>query len=733
MSPLRGLGALVRAQLTETVRSKTALFWTLAFPLIFLFVFGFVFAGGRKEGATFLMPGLLTISVLSGSFFGVAMRMVVARETGALRRLRVTPVTAVAVVLSYGAVAFVTLSLTVAVQLLVARAVFKITVAGPLFSLVLALVAGFLAFVPLGLFVGSVARDSKTAPAITNLIFFPTMFLSGAAFPFAFLPEWIQRIGRLLPATYLVDLLQGVIVRNDSARELAGPAAVLLLTFAVGMALNALLFRWQTDDPISGRNLGIATLGLAAVFISAALFSPELAMRRLPSSRTPAEGQARGQTRLLRGVTVLDGLGGRTVGADVVLRGNRVTEIRAGKGPPPAGASVDALDGFFLIPGLIDSHVHLGGSGGGSASGAEFSPERQVHDLQAYLGLGVTAIVSLADEPGAMRRLREASWRARMRAPRVFFSGPGITAPGGHPAAMFARVPGLAERLTRQVTTPEDAVKAVDEAADMDADLVKLFLEAGEIGHAVPRLAEPAFRAAVHEAKQRRLRTTVHVQTDADVRLALECGVDGIEHVPPDISDDTLHLMAERRVTLTPTLSALDGFRAAFAREAPADPLTTRWVSPSVTASLLSPQSWLEEASRGPGIADGMAARLKRSIDAVGRAARAGVTILAGSDSGNAGTFHGPGLIRELQLLASAGLTPAQVLRAATSLPADRLGDKEIGRIAPGTIADLVVLGSDPERDVAAFRDVRAVYLNGLPLDRDHLLDTPAGSWSPER
>jgi imidazolonepropionase-like amidohydrolase len=86
-----------------------------------------------------------------------------------------------------------------------------------------------------------------------------------------------------------------------------------------------------------------------------------------------------------------------------------------------------------------------------------------------------------------------------------------------------------------------------------------------------------------------------------------------------------------------------------------------------------------------------------------------------------------------MELLVSAGLSPAQVLRSATSLPADRVGDKDIGRIAPGTIADLVVLGADPEKDVAALRDVRAVYLNGLPLDRDHLLDTPAGSWSPDR
>jgi imidazolonepropionase-like amidohydrolase len=114
-------------------------------------------------------------------------------------------------------------------------------------------------------------------------------------------------------------------------------------------------------------------------------------------------------------------------------------------------------------------------------------------------------------------------------------------------------------------------------------------------------------------------------------------------------------------------------------------------------------------------------------------AAKAGVTILAGSDAGNPATFHGPSLIHELELLARARVPLAEVLLSATSRPANRLGQRALGRIEKGSVADLVVLGADPLADVAAYHDVKGVYLGGRKLDLDHLFDTPAGPWRPSR
>src|SRR5689334_24681857 len=89
---MRSILALVRAQLTEIRRSKTAIFWMTAFPIGFLLLFGFVMARGDARTTAFMMPGLLTTTLMSASLFGVALPLVQQRETGLLRRLRVTPV-----------------------------------------------------------------------------------------------------------------------------------------------------------------------------------------------------------------------------------------------------------------------------------------------------------------------------------------------------------------------------------------------------------------------------------------------------------------------------------------------------------------------------------------------------------------------------------------------------------------------------------------------------------------
>jgi len=281
MNPLKGTLALFRGFLTESSRSKVSLFWTLAFPLLFLFAFGFIFGAGRTNGVTFLLPGLLTISVMSGSFFGVAFRMVVARENGVLRRLRVTPVTALAVVLAYGLVALVLLAATLALQIGVAKAVWRVSSAGSWGTFVVVAFAGFLAFVPLGLFVGSAARDMRSAPPIANLLFFPMMFVSGAAVPFLILPPFLQAAGRLLPATWLVEALQGVLVRGEGLAALAAPIGILVLTGVTGAAMNALLFRWESAEPVDRKKLLFALSVLAVFLVAVALVAPPLKMRRI--------------------------------------------------------------------------------------------------------------------------------------------------------------------------------------------------------------------------------------------------------------------------------------------------------------------------------------------------------------------------------------------------------------------------------------------------------------------
>lgn len=291
---LQGLGRLSWAYVLQTVRSRTALVWNIVFPVFWLLLFGFVFAGSEASDTTAFMPGLFTITILAGSFFGVSYLMVMERETGVLRRYRVTPVSALTVVLANVCRALLMLVFSVAVQGLVGWLIFDIYVVGSLAELVVAMLVGTCAFIPLGLIVGSVASDMRTAPAISNVIFLPLAFGTGAAIPFWILPWWVQAGARLLPSAYLVEALQGVMVRGETLLDVAGPLAVLAVTAVVGAALNGLLFRWEPEEPVRVRRLVAALVVLAVVLAGAALFAPDFEMTRRPSIMGSAAAESAG-------------------------------------------------------------------------------------------------------------------------------------------------------------------------------------------------------------------------------------------------------------------------------------------------------------------------------------------------------------------------------------------------------------------------------------------------------
>jgi imidazolonepropionase-like amidohydrolase/ABC-type multidrug transport system permease subunit len=731
---LRSVFAIVRAQLTEIRRSKTALFWMTAFPIGFLLLFGFVMARGDARVTAVLLPGLLTTTLMSGALFGVALPLVQQRETGLLRRLRVTPLPAAAVAIAHSVTALVTGFISVIVLMLLAQALFRMKMAGSWLSLAGVFVCGAVALVPLGLLVGSTARDIRTAPAISNLLFFPLMFLSGAAFPFAVLPDGVKRFARFLPTTYLVDTYSSVIVRGDSLLSIAGSLAVLLAVGAVGIVLSSMLFRWEGTDPIPRRSLAAVAVAFATTLSVAALAAPSFRMSDLPGARRIEPGEAKGQVRVLRGATVLDGLGGRIVKTRIVIRDHRIADVSLDdeRVALPDGAIIEDVSGRYIIPGLIDSHVHWGGSGGTGLVPIEHTDDRLLHDFGATLAAGVTSVVSLTDDIARMSYLSNAVAAAKLRAPRTFYAGPSLTARGGHPANMFGFMPGLAEQLTRQVETPDEARAAIAELAQARVDLVKLVLEPGLPDRPMPRLREDVFLAALAEAKARKLTTTVHVGTDAEVRLAIAAGANGVEHTARGLTDETIALMAARRITFTPTNVVLDyGWkRRSLAGE---DDDVRRHAIPAILQTLRGPQSPVASLLKDGPDADRMAAALAGSLAQTAKAIRAGVPILAGSDAGNPVTFHGISLVRELELLAQAGMSRVDVLKAATSRPADRLGQASLGRVTTGAVADLVLLEADPTEDVAAYRRVVGVYLGGRRLDVSKLTETSPGTWRPGR
>ncbi len=221
---------------------------------------------------------------------------------------------------------------------------------------------------------------------------------------------------------------------------------------------------------------------------------------------------------------------------------------------------------------------------------------------------------------------------------------------------MFGFMPGLADLLTRQVETPEEARAAIADLDRRRVDLVKLVLEPGFPGRQLPKLKDEVFLAAMAEAKSRRMRTTVHVGTDADARLAIEAGANGLEHTARGLSDETIAMMAAKKVTFTPTLVVLDwAWKRGAIRGEDAD--VRRLAMPAIMQSLLDPSSPLAPmVSRRTDGRPPWKARSRDRSQQVRRAIKAGVPVLAGSDGGNPATFHGISLVRELELLGQAGM-----------------------------------------------------------------------------
>lgn len=272
MSALHGVLELSRAYLLQTMRSRAALVWTLAFPQVWLFLFALIYRDtpGGMSGA---LPGLLVITSFSGSFFGASYTLVAEREQGILRRFWVTPASALTIVAANSIRALFTVTISLIFQCLIAWLVLDVDFGTSPLVVAVVLVFGVVAFVPLGLIMGSVAKDMRSAPAIGNLLFFPMIFLSGAALPIQMLPGWLQAFGRILPTTYLVDALRGVMVQGETLGQQWVSFGVLLLSGVVAFAANGLLFRWESTEPLGARRVAMALGGLGVIYLLAAVFT----------------------------------------------------------------------------------------------------------------------------------------------------------------------------------------------------------------------------------------------------------------------------------------------------------------------------------------------------------------------------------------------------------------------------------------------------------------------------
>lgn len=407
------------------------------------------------------------------------------------------------------------------------------------------------------------------------------------------------------------------------------------------------------------------------------------------------------------GATLIDGNGGVWKDAVLLVEGKRIRAAGREVKVPSHAKRIDAK-GKWIVPGLIDAHVHFFQSGGlytrpdvvdlrtKRSYESEIARIRDRLEImrEAYLCSGITSVVDMGGP----------FWTFELRddeAPRVFLSGP-LLSPYVPEELRAIDPPNLA------IDSDSDVKRAVKAVADRNPDLVKFWWVARGNFEKEFSMAQTAAR----EAHARNLRLAVHATSLKTAKAALRAGADILVHSveDEDVDEEFLRLMKERKALYIPTLAVDEGYRRV---------LRGKWKLSSMEASCGDSDVWKTwrelPAPVSTSAPDATAARNLRKVH------RSGILVAAGSDSGNIGTLHGPGLHRELELLQEAGLSPHEVLISATKHAAlVAQSSPERGTLEKGKSADFLLLDANPLEDVRNLSKIHKVFFEG----REHARKT---------
>jgi imidazolonepropionase-like amidohydrolase len=403
--------------------------------------------------------------------------------------------------------------------------------------------------------------------------------------------------------------------------------------------------------------------------------------------------------KVLRGGTLIDGTGAPPVpGAVVVIHDGRIETITT-DGSWDRDAEVVDVSGATVLPGLIDCHDHLAFHGYELVRRwglDEPASSRHLRTSRALTGLLAAGYTAVRDAGGLDAGFRLAIDEGLIAGPRLVLSlsiispiggiGDRVSASGHTPS--FAADPSLPSGVTEGIESVRNTVRTMVRAG---ADVIKCATTGGASSRAGHGPRDRAFnaeemKALVDEAHALGRRVMCHAVGGPGLRLAVEAGVDSIEHgCYFDEDPELLDMMAERGIFFVPTLTVYEYHR--------------------------------ESAS--PHVRERARTLHAHHLESVRRAQALGVKVVAGTDAGGHG--HPPNAL-ELQYMVEAGLSPMQALQAATGLAAECLGlEREIGTIEKGKQADLVVVDGDPLADIRVLQDrrrIRLVMKSGVTVPR---------------
>jgi imidazolonepropionase-like amidohydrolase len=444
---------------------------------------------------------------------------------------------------------------------------------------------------------------------------------------------------------------------------------------------------------------------------------------------------ARSGTVLIRHARVFVGDGTVKEDASVLVHDGKIAGVFDGAGPDPDKIRAEVVEGSgkTLLPGLIDAHVHLSAPGGISTNPDDYNVDKTMpRNAAALLYSGVTAARSTGDGLDASLKLRAQISSGGKLGAALFVCGPMFTAEGGHGTEFTAQVPAalrdnIQAQLVRIPKSADEARAQVRALKDAGVDGVKIILEAGfGEGMLYNRMDVALARAVAAEARARNLPVATHTGDSRDVTDAVDFGTASVEHGSwrEDIPVAVLQKMAREGIYLDPTLAVSEAYCQFYAGKP--DALNNSLVEQVVPAGIL--KATREFLASGKGVDAARSAIFAGALDRARanllRAWKAGVPLVAGSDSGNPLVFAGPSMHHELQLWVQAGIPAAVALQAATGNAAKllRVGNR-IGAIREGMDADLLLVDGNPLQDISVTERISLVVFKGERVRRADLFD----------
>ncbi len=421
-------------------------------------------------------------------------------------------------------------------------------------------------------------------------------------------------------------------------------------------------------------------------------------LARLAAALTLASGVAHADlgTVAFVGARIIDGSGAPALENAVLISvDGKISAVGpADSTPIPADAQRIDVTGKTLLPGLINTHGHVGQVLG--LEGGHYDRGNVLRQLSLYARYGVTVVNSLGDDEFEGFEVRNELDPMHLNYARLMVAGP-VLAP----------------------QTVEQARRAVNGVADQNANFIKIRVD-DNLGR-TPKMAPEIYRAIAEESDKRGVPLAVHMYTLDDAKATLDAGADFIAHSVRDREVDAAFIdaMKAKNVCYTPTLTReLSTFVYESEPDFFSDPFFTREVDPAVIATLREPER--QAAMRANASAQHYKTQaLPMAMRNLKALSDAGVSIALGTDTGPAARFQGYFEHLEMKMMVDAGMTPMQVIQSATSVAAQCMGLDYLGTLEVGKWADVLVFDRNPLEAIENTHSLSQVWIAGNPVPRE--------------